>query len=224
MDIVCWVWGRHSTKRKQSHSLNVCAELHTSFRTHRSKWQLEDSPLLELQDERTFIHLDWVELASRETNWTPLSAHENTWQRKDLLFAWFFAYTNKNNSSTSCQDCILGGPAPDACVSSITVAAPRAVLMQPWSEIGWKPGTEPFCFNVSTPGEEWTALQGSVALPYFRHLVTDRIQTIPKPQSLLSTVLLPKAAIYQGPSVPLCPPLSPFVPLYLHHMLYLDPK
>lgn len=169
-------------------------------------WKI--SPLLELQDERTFIHLDWVELASRETNWTPLSAHENTWQQKNLHFTWFFAYTNKNNSSTSCQDCILGGPAPDAYISSITVAAPRAVLMQPWSEIGWKPGTEPFCFNVSTPGEEWRALQGSIALPYIRNLMSDRIQTIPKPQPFPSTVLLPKATIYQGPSVPLCPPLS----------------
>lgn len=180
----------------------------------KGSWKI--SPLLELQDERTFIHLDWVELASRETNWTPLSAHENTWQQKDLHFAWFFAYTNKNNSSPSCQDCILGGPAPDAYISSITVAAPRAVLMQPWSEIGWKPGTEHFCFNVSTPGEEWRALQGSIALPYIRNLMSDRIHTQAPAISFnsaasqschLSRALCPPLS----PSVPFCPPLSPSI-------------
>lgn len=135
----------------------------------------------------------------------PLSANESTWQKKDPHFAWFFAYTNKNNNSTSCQACILGGPARDACISSITVTATRAVLMQSWLGIGWKPGTGPFCLNVSTLGEKWTALQGPIALPYIRHLVSDRIQTIPKPQSFPSTVVLPKADLYQGPSVPLCP-------------------
>lgn len=65
--------------------------------------------------------------------------------------------------------------------------------------------TGPFCFSISILGEESTAQQGSLAFPYIRHLVTDRTQTIPKPRPFPSPMLLPKPAIYQGPSVPFCP-------------------
>lgn len=69
----------------------------------------------------------------------PVSPRETTYKQEALHFFWFFAHNNKNNSSTSCQACILGVPAPNACISSNTVAAFSAVLMQPWRGRGWKP-------------------------------------------------------------------------------------